>query len=320
HLGRESILVDVAFDGNYIYVKGLSYHMPDAVVRMNYNPSTGKVTIPQGQLVGYYEGQPYFTRAYGLNFNTYGIEPLPFDTDYELALTENGTLMVPQGEPQYWYLGFYNPNVRSESTFVYGCLELLANIRLVPYVDRSGTPANAYGLDYDASFGDFTFMLPNYTTDNVEMNTSGLYYEIYVNGNKLFFKGPEDGQEGPYMGTYGTDLLWYGQSNDVDIIAKGMVHTIVIYEEPVETLGVRSVYTYSDILNPQTTTYSATVTLDIASGEITTGLKAVSGGDVISTEYYTIEGQKINNPDKGVYIIKSTLSDGNVVVRKVVKK
>ena len=320
NLGRESILVDAAFDDNYFYVKGLSYHMPDAVVRMDYNPATGKVTIPQGQLVGYYEGEPYFTRVYGLNYTTFAIEPLSFDTDYVFNMSENGTLSVPQGDPQYWYLGFYNPNVRSESTFVYGCLELLANIRLVPYVDRSGTPANAYGLEYDAIFGDFNFMLPDYTTDNVEMNTSGLYYEIYVNGEKLFFEGPEDGAEGPYMGTYGTDLIWYGFNNEVDIIAKGIIHTIAIYEEPVETLGVRSVYTYSDILNPQTTTYSDIVTLDVASGEITTGVKSISSGDVISTEYYTIDGKKVNNPDKGVYILRSTLSNGNVVVKKIVNK
>lgn len=330
--GHTTSFVDVAFDGGYIYVKGLSYHMPDAVVRMEYDAAEGRAYLPQTQLVGYYDGEPYFTRFYEFSFSTYTIVPLPVETPYVFTVNpETGVITYPSPNDAYIYVGFYNPDVRSLSTFAYGCLELIAAVRLTPYVDRSGTPANPFDLEYDANFDEFNYMVPNYTTDGVEMDTRGLFMKIYINGEPLWFEGPGydpdtfEPLEGPYQGTNGTYLLPYGASNDIDIFANGMGHTLVIYEDNVETISVQSVYVYSDLQYPEeTTTYSDTVTLNVLTGEITigdisSGIGNILSGSVVSTEYYTIGGQKVNNPEKGVYIMRSTLSDGKVVVKKVIR-
>lgn len=52
-----------------------------------------------------------------------------------------------------------------------------------------------------------------------------------------------------------------------------------------------------------------------------TGLDAPEADyEVVSTEYYTISGAKVDEPQKGVNIVKETLSNGTVVTSKVIVK
>lgn len=51
-----------------------------------------------------------------------------------------------------------------------------------------------------------------------------------------------------------------------------------------------------------------------------TGIENVEAADVVSTEYYSVLGQKLNAAEAGLNIVKETLSNGKVVVRKVMVK
>lgn len=52
-----------------------------------------------------------------------------------------------------------------------------------------------------------------------------------------------------------------------------------------------------------------------------TGIDALSADyEVVATEYYTISGAKVDEPQKGINIVKETLSNGTVVTSKVVVK
>lgn len=55
--------------------------------------------------------------------------------------------------------------------------------------------------------------------------------------------------------------------------------------------------------------------------EDNTGIDALSADyEVVATEYYTISGAKVDEPQKGINIVKETLSNGTVVTSKVVVK
>ena len=325
-LGRGKEFVEVAFDGNYIYIKGLCYYLPDAVVRADYDKSTAKAYIPQGQLFGYYEGEPYFVRIYDMFANTPVDQSRPFilnvnaETGYISSPTN--TMGGQQVEEAWWYLAFYNPTERGMSNFKYGCLELIGNIKLEKYVDRSGTPANPYNLSYDPDFGDFEFMLPNTTTSGNPMDIYSLSYKIYINNEAIVFQGPgydEMGYpiDGPYIGTYGSELVPYWLNNDIDIISNGEGHLVTIYADDIRTLGVQLVYTYGDALHETATTTSEIITLIVDDS----GVSATEATDVVGVEYFTLDGIKIATPESGIVIKRSTLSNGEVrVTKEVIKK
>lgn len=50
-----------------------------------------------------------------------------------------------------------------------------------------------------------------------------------------------------------------------------------------------------------------------------TGIRTITNGKYLHTEYYTLEGKRIASPSKGLYIIQTTLSDGSTISKKVVK-
>lgn len=66
----------------------------------------------------------------------------------------------------------------------------------------------------------------------------------------------------------------------------------------------------------------AGATLDIAEGQaFTTGISsAETTNDVAQTTYYTLSGEQISTPLKGVNIIKKTMSDGTVETSKIIMK
>jgi hypothetical protein len=52
-----------------------------------------------------------------------------------------------------------------------------------------------------------------------------------------------------------------------------------------------------------------------------TGITAAqSNGQVVRTEFFNLNGARINAPRSGVMIIKQTMADGTVKVRKAVVK
>ena len=50
-----------------------------------------------------------------------------------------------------------------------------------------------------------------------------------------------------------------------------------------------------------------------------TGIKTIHAGEVLSKEYFTLEGKRIQQPARGLYIMRTTTKDGRTVTRKVVQ-
>jgi hypothetical protein len=76
--------------------------------------------------------------------------------------------------------------------------------------------------------------------------------------------------------------------------------------------------------NPEVTIDASSVTTLIFSKSSTTSLAQVKNQPtVLSEEYYTLLGQRVyssNNNFKGIYIVKSLMSDGSVRSRKIIIK
>ena len=51
----------------------------------------------------------------------------------------------------------------------------------------------------------------------------------------------------------------------------------------------------------------------------TTSVDSVVDSEIVSSEYFDLTGKRILNPEKGIYIVKETLSDGTVNKRKIAK-
>ena len=68
-------------------------------------------------------------------------------------------------------------------------------------------------------------------------------------------------------------------------------------------------------------TESDIITLDIDSGDVNetpSGVESIAGSKINSKVYYDMNGRQVVNPGNGIYILKTTLEDGNVKTKKVV--
>ena len=150
-------------------------------------------------------------------------------------------------------------------------------------------------------------------------------YIIYVDGEPYTFEekiGPNLNGEDvwKYIGfEEPTIYVPYNFDNYIDVtVSVQGSKAIGFYNNDIETFGVQSVYFYGD--NP---TFSDIVTYDVATGETNvnegtgSGVKSMENTEMISKEFYDLAGRKINNPDKGIFIMKTVYSDGSVKVKKI---
>ena len=98
-------------------------------------------------------------------------------------------------------------------------------------------------------------------------------------------------------------LIPYLFDNNEDIFKYGPnIFDVGIYRNDFTTLGVQTVYYYEEEF-----TYSDIVSLNIETNEIeiipdNSGVDTVISDEIVSTDYYTLDGRKINRPGKGIYI------------------
>lgn len=65
---------------------------------------------------------------------------------------------------------------------------------------------------------------------------------------------------------------------------------------------------------------SDVVTLDLENGDVTVGVEGVeAASDVMNVQYYDLNGRKVANPAKGIYVCKETMTDGKVRSYKVMR-
>ena len=324
--GTEGNLINVAIDGDKVYFQGMSELLPDGVV-IGTLDSNNIVTITQNQNTGRLSSYNIYTKVVYVNPDFVEGDPAhpyyilaPEDVTYKLTYDPKTKTFSAVDKDVYFCL-----NGLLDSIMYLG---LYQDIFMTPFSGYNGTPANPYGLQFNeesvSRYGYFSFYFyaPVYTSDKTLLQQDDLYFRIYVDGELMEFEE-----------TFGTDLLGYQDylyagiesptteipvdfDNQWDIVvwSDGM-HEIGLYKEGIETVGVDVVYKYGG-----NTTYSQTMTLDVATGNITSGIENLGSEAAPQTvEYFNLNGTKVTNPEKGIYVKRVVLSDGKVKTSKVAR-
>lgn len=321
-------IVDVAFVGDDLYIRGLSSMLPEGTIKAKVDGN--KAFVAQDQYLGvYYDMYYIFTKVLYANpdydeENPDSGDPVifaPSDAAFELNIDSDGKTIYADREDVY--LSFH-----CDAEDFLNSLGFFDVFTLTYQESFAGIPANPVSLEYHTEwasqqgFNDFFFTLSNFSTEGTLLDVEKLYYKVFVNGEPMAFREHEqenllDQDVTVYSGVpVEVELLPYLFNNNEDIFKfSDNAFDIGIYREDVETIGVQAVYYLDDIF-----TYSDIVTLNVETGEVTTESSTVSSleddGNVVSTEYYTLDGRKVKNPDRGIYIRVDRTSGGMLKVKK----
>ena len=299
--------VNVAKEGDAIYLQGLYSGLPEAWVKLDV---VGQQAImARDQYLGIDPSTVHFVYAsaatteevwdpdYEEYVTTYvAAENLAFEYDAENnVLASNGTFIVtPEQGDFYLYV------------------EALESPRLAKQNPVPGTPpANPYDLvidpyDDDYGYGTIDFYLPCLDTDGNLLDAKKLYYRLFVDGEPYTFYADE------YVNLPEEEMsvLPYDFTDNYDIYAQGASHTIYFYFTGFDTMGVQSFYMDGD-----KEVASQIVEIDLS------GVKNVAADnkEVKAVEYYDLQGRRVANPEAGLYIRRTVFADGSFKASKIAK-
>lgn len=319
-------LVDVAYTDEYLYIRGLNLMMPESVVRAKIDGN--KAVISQDEYMGIYMDLMFiFTKVYVANPDYNESKPgsipyiaAPADMGYTLTLDREGGKITADTEGVY--LSFQPGDDYAET------LTFLSQFVLTYQSSPTGTPANPSRLKYldnwvaYQGFADFQFNISNYSKEGTLLDVEHLYYQVLANGEPVIFgqRLAENllGYEDEIYQYVPKNQRWlpYEFTNGIDIDKFGNSFDIGIYVPDVKTIGVQTLYIYDGV-----ETYSDIVTLDVETGEIIetpASVDLIPESEIVKTEYYTLGGVKVANPDKGIYIKRVVYSNGKTSSVKVV--
>lgn len=320
-------LVDVAFVGDELYIRGLSSMLPEGTIRARVEGD--KAIVAQDEYLGVYYDQFYiFTKVLHANpdydeENPEEEDPFifaPADEGFELNIDPDRKVIYADKEGTY--LSFH-----CDADDFLNSLGFFDVFTLRYQESLAGTPANPVDPEYATEwayaqgFNDFFFTLSNFSIEGNLLDVDKLYYKVFVNGEPVVFNERiQENLLGEEVTVYAgvpvqVNLLPYMFNNNEDIFKfSENAFDIGIYRDDVKTVGVQSVYYYEDKF-----TFSDIVTLNVETGEITqeSGVTEIETDDeVVSTVYYTLDGHRVRNPEKGIYIRVDRTSGGMLKVKK----
>lgn len=320
--------VEVAFQDNYMYIKGISDspYLSNLVVRATIDGE--RAYIPQDQFVGVYgfENEMIITKCgYRVGQN---IRYAPSSTSYEFTIDSRHRFLQAADSEMYFCFAYMRQI--DPSTGQNGLLTYFKDFVLLYQDSYPGVPSDPYNLyahdDYWNIFGYFTFVfeIAAISPEHHMLLSGNLYYSIYIDDDLVEFEYDPDAKPFShyYMLPEPTTEIPYLFDNDADLDKTTETEfELGYYIDGITTIGVQVIYDYEGVR-----TYSNLVTLNIETGEITTtpngsvGISVAEGDSKISaTEYYDLNGRKITNPTKGVFIKKTIMEDGSVKTTKTVR-
>lgn len=308
--------VDVAIDGDRLYIKGLAYDKPECVLIAEY--ADGEATISQNQLLGVYNSRFLISKC---AYENPDLDPEDEESPWFIFADEDAVFrmkvdvadkVITCPEPEMYIVYNY-----SGIDYVDG-LTAISDFTLKYQDSFDGTPRNPYGLMYNEEYlasrgySSFFFRIPNVSTEGEMMLPENVYYRIFVDGDLAEFQADPDLYEysGIPVGEVWTEIPFSFINYDEFYSWDLTLREVGIYAEGFDTLGVQTLNKCDG-----KTIVSDIITLDLETGEVSaeTGVGAISAdGDAT---YYDLSGRRIDNPAKGVYIVRSADKAFKVVVR-----
>lgn len=294
--------VSVVFKDNDIYIKGIASAHPDSWVKGNVAGST--ITIPSMQYLG-------LNKTYGYYFYLAGAkrkkvyDPSDDVTYIEYELVPNITMTLDEKSRTF----------KTDLSLLYnagnGMLSYDAaydSPEFSPFNDVATTPATPIISTYmeyneDAGYGGLVFTLPTEDVNGNWINPEKMKYIIYGDDKAYEFTtdlytGIEENMtEVPYSFT-----------DDLDFVLQDGEHIVFLYEGGYSKRGVQSVYYGGGERTVSPIVY-----------QTSDGIKVKTTAPV-STEFYDLQGRRLNNPTPGLTIMKAIYADGSVKTIKYIAK
>lgn len=317
-LGRT---VQVAVDGDKLYVKGINPNFPEGVFVAEIEGD--KAYVSQNQIMGIYENCFMYTKCVYDNpdydyYDDYSLEYLfyPEDEKFEFELSEDFKVIQSTSDEMYLCLN-------GSATRLY-YLAAYRNFRFFYQDSYAGVPENPYEpYWYDEFFmggtGMFFFYVPDQSVEATLLDTSCLYYRIYVDGEIMVFVTEENttGSRPRYFYPgfdEPTTLVPYDFTNwqDVYLYADTARRMVEFYDPEIVEVGVQLVYDYEG-----TETVSDILIYETISGTYTylhpddSGIESLQASPA-RVGVYNLQGVKLLDNDSSEAL--STLSEGLYIV------
>lgn len=285
--GGEGRWVDVAFDNEDVYIKGMFKMTPDAWIKGKLQGD--EIVFESGQYVGVANGNYGFFMGAGiqkvLNPETASYEDVDVLLDkvvfkYDKEKKEMTTETVCVLNVGYEY---------------YGAMERCSDIKigeqseLSSYVPRKPTFISFSPWNDDYDYFSIIFDLPMLNVNNEVLNPDNMYYEIFYDGNlKTIEPGPFSDYKAmtqiPFMFTDGFDI-WYNQN-------KLSEHAIYMYDYDFDVIGVVSIYKDGE------KEYRSEMMTYFKNSVESVGTE----GNVVSEKWFDLSGRQVVNPENGIYL------------------
>ncbi len=307
--GGDGHKVNVAMDGDDVYVQGVSRDMPQACIKGSLE-ADGKLRFPSDQFLGNGEaGFMYFMAATGENIYNEAAQ------QYQLDLTKADALdFVFDRENSVMKSEDYAViNVGSEDINYLQYLE--APMLYLHAGEVSLMPAAPSLTDYMPytemmGYGGFRFEIPKLNEDGKLLNSGNMYYRVYFDTELLELTPDEYGMLKEPM----TDIP-YDFTDDYDIEVDGTRHEFFFYRNNLKRVGIQSVYK-DDKDGKEYATEVVTYNLDGSDSLEMTDVDK----DAVEVVYTDLSGRTTVNPERGIYIKTVRYSDGSVKNFKVAVK
>ncbi len=293
--------INVAFDGDDIYVSNLTTYFPDAWVKGTITDN--KVIFESKQYMGLYS-RMYFIFFMGGTYDdeTYYLADnitFEFDAEKKVMISKEGEcMMLNTTLDVVYYLSMFNVPI--------------LKVRNMNPAPNPSNPIPKYYYDYFDNYGYsfYAFNLPDLNEDNDLLNTENMYYEVYLD-DELFVFDTAD-----YTIEESMSQVPYSFSNGRGIFANGLSHYVSFYTTGFETIGLR----LFNVVDGKTYA-SDMVVFDIENNSYYVGMEdIVADKNMAKVEFYDLQGVRVSNPYKGFYLCKKTFDDGTSKISKILIK
>ena len=301
-LGKKSI-VQVAVDGNDVYVDGFTSYMKGYWFKGTMED--GKITFPTNQYMGKNEWDQFYYFMAARIFVDETSEWNQYEPIDKVTLVYNPeTGMYTAQEDETFIVSMSNEYISATAIAENPSMwqqtpEMFKAKPLNPSLTNCLNNPGISTLEWD---------IPNENEKGAILSGNKMYYNLYVDG-ELYTFTPE---EYPLFTEPTTDVP-YEASNYYDIYVYNTSHTIYLKKDIAETVALQSFYVDED-----GTKYASDL---VTENVLDTGIGKVEGGkQAVSTEYFNLSGVKTTRPAAGMYIMKTKYNDGTSSVKKVLVK
>lgn len=291
--------VEVAFDGDDVYFRGLSLDLPKIWVQGKRDGN--RIIMPNNQPMGnvsvltvtlqYCKEDSEALGGYSL---------LPEDTEFVWIYDEEKGEFTTE-DPSVIII--FNTMQNGDIKF----LQMMESPVLTYQPDMSGAPMAPWGMKFFArnatsNFDLLDFNLPQITDEGVLLPRENLYYRLYIDGEQMEILD-EDFQCGEDM----WDIPYSFDRNLIVCNVMNTAHEMGIRIDGYDSVGIQSVNKYEG------KEYAS----EVVTYTLNSGVNLTEASEVESEQLYDLNGLKADGRQGGIYVKRTQFTDGTVTYTKV---